>query len=94
MCICSLLLDYLATTEPWLQPKTKKSKKRKLSPSGKKKKKKNYSIKPPPTSSKRGKTKTGFNSKSLKFEPGMNILCLSSKMLSLLHFLLIRCLFQ
>ena len=32
----------------------------------------NYSIKPPPSSGRKGKgkTKTGFNSKSLKFEPG------------------------
>ena len=32
----------------------------------------NYSIKPPPLSGGKGKgkTKTGFNSKSLKFEPG------------------------
>ena len=33
--------------------------------------KKNFSIKPPPTSRVRdSKTKTGFNSKKLKFEPG------------------------
>ena len=33
----------------------------------------NFSIKPPPSSGGkgRGKTKTGFNSKSLKFEPGI-----------------------
>lgn len=61
-------------TEPWLQKKVKKkTKKRKLSPSvqNSKKKRKNFSIKPPNTSSSKGnKTKTGFNSKSLQFEPG------------------------
>ena len=36
----------------------------------------NFSIKPPPSSGRKGKgkTKTGFNSKSLKFEPGTVIL--------------------
>ena len=55
--------------EPWLKPAKPRTKKRRLSPAARKKHK-NFSIKPPPTSSRKGKTKTGFNSKSLKFEPG------------------------
>ena len=59
--------------EPWLK-KTKgggkeKGKKQKASEN-----KKNFSIKPPPTSRVRdSKTKTGFNSKKLKFEPGKDL---------------------
>ena len=57
--------------EPWLKKKDKpKAKKPRVSTPGKKKRKKNFSIKPPPTSSRKGRTKTGFNSKSLQFEPG------------------------
>lgn len=68
--------------EPWLKKKdkTKTKKIKSNSPAAKKKKRKqkNFSIKAPPTSSRKGsKTKTGFNSKSLKFEPGMQtLICL------------------
>eukprot|EP00731_Ephydatia_muelleri_P023466 Em0015g1049a len=62
-------LNPFGSDEPWLK-KTKgggkeKGKKQKASEN-----KKNFSIKPPPTSRVRdSKTKTGFNSKKLKFEP-------------------------
>ena len=66
--------DEIFFIEPWLQKKKVKgkSRKRQCSPtsSNPQKRKKNFSIKPPPHSSKKGKTKTGFNSKNLMFEQG------------------------
>lgn len=65
------MLLYCPSLEPWLKKKDKpKAKKPRMSTPDKKKRKKNFSIKPPPTSSRKGRTKTGFNSKSLQFEPG------------------------
>ena len=62
-------------SEPWLQKKAKAKKRKHLSSpssnaSPSQKRRRNFSIKPPPHSSKKGKTKTGFNSKKLKFEDG------------------------
>ena len=66
--ICTQLV--CCDAEPWLKKKAK-AKPKKTKPGPPKKKRKNFSIKAPPTSNRKGcKTKTGFNSKSLQFEPG------------------------
>ena len=61
----------LHLAEPWLKQGKPKAKRHKANP--RETSKRNFSIKPPPSSSGRkgSKTKTGFNSKSLKFEPGV-----------------------
>jgi len=61
----------LHLAEPWLKRDKPKAKRHKANP--RETSKRNFSIKPPPSSSGRKgcKTKTGFNSKSLKFEPGV-----------------------
>ena len=70
----SVSRSFLRFAEPWLKQSKPKAKRRKTN--HQEKSKQNFSIKPPPSSSGRKgcKTKTGFNSKSLKFEPGMILL--------------------